>query len=140
VPIDTAFGHHAHENAAEAVPFRCRHRRTVALGPADGKSITFDFPPDIDAPLVGRESPIFSGIGGEFVECKPDGLGRRLSQAQPGTIDGDAGIYEIREVGELGLNQALDLHSIRCARADPDWPKALGCAQKNARRNLRGSG
>jgi len=43
-------------------------------------------------PFVGRGRTIFTGVGGEFVERKPDGLCGSLVQAQLRAIHGDTSI------------------------------------------------
>jgi hypothetical protein len=80
------------------------------FGPAHREGIAVALPADIDSPPVRRERPIFTGVGGEFVKRKTDGLRGNRIQAQHGTVQGYTGTNEIREMRELGANQFRDLN------------------------------
>ena len=59
-----------------------------------------------------RERPVFAGIGGKLVECKPDGLCRSWVQAQLRTLHGNTRTNEIGEMRELGTHQIRYLHPL----------------------------
>jgi len=83
-------------------------REGLSLGP----------PADMQEASILRERPVFSGIGGKFVERKTDGLRRSCIQTQLGAAHHDTRTNEIGERGELGANQILAaLFLLRCIGA-----------------------
>ena len=103
--IDAALGHRLHNDRAKPAPLWRRHRRPSALGPAHGESVAIGAPADIDTTPIRRECPVFAGVGGEFVQRKPDGLRGSRLQTQLGAAQGDTGINEVGKMRELGANQ-----------------------------------
>ena len=138
--VHAALRHRLHYDGAEPASLRRRHRRPIALDPVHGKGVAGDAPRDIDAAFIGGKRPVFSSVGGEFVEREPDGLRGSRREAQLGPIDADARTNEIGEVRELGTNQVLGSRpqSTRCGRAGLDWLTAPEPARRSARRNLPG--
>ena len=49
-------------------------QRAVALGPTYGEDVATGPPENIDTARIRRERPVLPGVGGEFVQCEPDGL------------------------------------------------------------------
>jgi len=72
---------------------------------------------------VGRERPIFPGIGGKLVKREPDGLRGSRLQAQLWAAYGDTRINEIAEMRELGAGEILDVHTLPFA---PDEQVLIG--------------
>jgi hypothetical protein len=102
--IDAALRHCAHDDGAEPAPLRRRHWRPLALGPAHSKGIADGPPGDIDVTVIRRECPVFSGIGGELVECEPDCLCGSRREAQLRATYADTRTNQVSEVRELGTN------------------------------------
>src|SRR5260370_702889 len=75
----------------------CRHRRLITLAPRHGEAAAIALPADIDTTSIRRERSVSPSVGGEFVECEADGLGRSRRQAQLGTVHGDTRTNETRE-------------------------------------------
>jgi hypothetical protein len=110
--IYAALRHGFYDYGAEPALLRRRYGRAIALGPAHGESVAHDAPRDIDAAQIDRECPVFSGVGGEFVERETDGLRRSWLQAQPGAVHDETRTNKIGEVGQLGVGQILDIDSV----------------------------
>jgi hypothetical protein len=72
----------------------------------------------MQAARIHRERPVFSGVGGKFVECdvecEPDGLRGSRIQTQLGAVHDNTRANEIGEGRELGANQVLDLDPMPC--------------------------
>jgi len=62
----------------------------IALSPAHREGVAVGHPGDIRTTHIRREGPVLAGVGGEFVECEPDGLRGSRLQAQLGALHGDA--------------------------------------------------
>ncbi len=69
--IDAALRHCFHNYGAEPAPFRRRHRRPLALGPAHGEGVAVGPPADIDTTRIRRQRPVFAGVGGELAGYRP---------------------------------------------------------------------
>src|SRR5215470_3604121 len=110
--IHAVLRHRFNNHGAEPAPLRRRHGRPLVLRPAHGEGITGDPPADIHTTSVSRERPIFPGVGGEFVERDPDGLGGGRVQAKLGAMHGDTRTNEVGEMRELSVNQVLDINSL----------------------------
>jgi hypothetical protein len=109
--IHAALGHLFHNDCAESASSRCGHRWPLTLGPGHGENVTIGSPADIHATLVVRQRAVFAGVGGEFVERKPNGLSTSCFQPQLWSIYDDTRADEVGEVRQLSLDQVPDLHS-----------------------------
>jgi hypothetical protein len=94
------------------VAFRDRDRWPLSLGPAHGESVVDRSPGDMNLTFIRRQRPVFSGIGGEFVEREPDGLRGSRREAPLRPMDVDPRANEVGEVRELGPNQVSDPNSM----------------------------